>query len=561
MKLLLNDILAAQDHFGVPPAYLYKTKRLFHTLFCQIISILMNIGCCGMLITLIIELISRNKPSVNHVAVTQNIGSNATVNTEDLIISFGILDTTYSIFSDPSYIQFEALYEVASTSNGSLSARATPINLVNCSDTNLPLYTKYGLKSVFESNNLMNYYCFNNTELDNELVIGGLFGSEFYGVIHAKVKKCVNNTNSDIICKTPEEIAEKTNGFWFEFFFLDHFVDIYDYGQPVQTFSNSLYTWIAPQFYKSIRAYFNRVKVNSDNGIIFEAAAHHNSYKYERMNYDMIGNENDDNLVEFIIISSFNEDIYDRTYIKVQNICANIGGILNGMQVVGIILLSYFEYKAYQIDLIQSIFTFYHVKQGTNIVRPKMKKFVEQFGVMKKTEDNKDTIKTKISHCNLSSLGDTHFTDNLSRKNSIHYNIGLLELVFLKGKCFRSKKSKNFRKDNKKILKFLDEKMEFNTTLLMQNDVMILKRLVSELEKKDVFENITKFIWILGLKADTKISMPSVSFANTNLNESKVSAVSKNGLTTGKSNQELFEKSPNTILINSKYKQKFDNVS
>ena len=115
---------------------------------------------------------------------------------------------------------------------------------------------------------------------------------------------------------------------------------------------------IAPEFYKSISAYFNGITVYSDNGILFDSTQEYKTFKYEKNNYDMKDINDDKSLVEFIIISSSNEEKYFRSYIKIQNVFATVGGIMNGLLIFGSIVFTFFEGKQYRIDLIDSLFSF-----------------------------------------------------------------------------------------------------------------------------------------------------------------------------------------------------------
>ena len=160
---------------------------------------------------------------MNNVSIHQPLGPNATLNTKDMIISFGILNSHYEVFNDPTVFTFNANYEVTLTVGEEFEQRVTPLDIINCTEINYKEYSKYGYGEIFTSNDLGNYYCFNRTKVDKEIVIGGNFGSEFYGLVSAYITKCENGTNPNVICKPIEEINEKMNGYWFEvFFFLDH---------------------------------------------------------------------------------------------------------------------------------------------------------------------------------------------------------------------------------------------------------------------------------------------------------------------------------------------------
>lgn len=483
MKKAFKEFLIAQDHFGITPSFMHKGRYQYHTLLCEIISLVMNLGCFAFFIALLVELFGKNKPTVNNVSLQQSKGPNGTLNSEDLIVSFGLLDQNYNFFNDPTYLTFEATYEVDTIENGEFINRKTKMNQINCTDINLQKYKKYGYAEAFYSNSLDNYYCYDKTDIDEKIIIGGIFGSEFYGCIHAILKKCQNSSDSNIICKSEEEINEKINGFWFEMFFLDHFVDIYNYSSPIQTFSNSLYSMVTPDFYKSLNVYYNGITVNTDRGVLFDRFKEETSFKYEKMNFDIIGNKDNGDLIEFILISSFTEEIYNRSYIKIQDLFSNVGGILSGMSVAGMLILSFFEQKGYEIELIKSLFHFTTVKE-------RLVSFQEYSSgnANNKMYNIKEATPEKEHH-----------------KKKIKFNLTLMDMLCIKNKRYSNERTKMFAKDIEIISKEVNKKIEFCSNILIQNNVYNLEKVIMN---KNNSEKTKKFLWILNIeqRKEKKIS-------------------------------------------------------
>ena len=223
------------------------------------------------------------------------------------------------------------------------------------------MYSIYGFDEVFQSNNLYNYNCYNETVDGNKVVIGGNFGGDFYGVLSINIYKCINKTNS-VICKTKEEIDNALNGAWFELFIIDHFIDVNDYNNPVKTFSNSIYSQLDQSFSKTLMASFSHLKVDTDNGFLFDSIVSYSSYKYEQTSYDMRNVNYQQTLVEFVILSGKAEEYFYRSYIKIQSVFAEVGGILNGLSIIGIIMFKFFEGKLYENSLVNSLFVFKFTK-------------------------------------------------------------------------------------------------------------------------------------------------------------------------------------------------------
>ena len=57
----ISEILIIQDHFGITPFFTYKRRPKFHNLFCEIVSLIMNILCVFFFCIEISELLKKNK--------------------------------------------------------------------------------------------------------------------------------------------------------------------------------------------------------------------------------------------------------------------------------------------------------------------------------------------------------------------------------------------------------------------------------------------------------------------------------------------------------------------
>ena len=487
MKSIFSGFLTAQDHFGISPNYLINGKRKFHTLICEIISLIMNCGCIAMLITLVIELASRNKPTVNNVSIQLDKGPNATLNSKNLIIAFGVLDSSYQIFNDPTVFTLEANYEVTTIYNDEFTNRVSPLKRINCTEINGKEYTEYGYENIFISNNLANYYCYNETDIDKEIVVGGNFGSEFYGVISVTIRKCSNETG--IECKTDEEIDKILKGTWFEVFFLDHYIDIYNYSNPIQTYSNSYYTMIEPTVYKILTGNYNKLLVKTDNGLLFSTNKEEVTYKSEKLISD-IKFDIDRIVLEYDLIISMSEDIFYRSYIKIQGICANIGGILSGMNIIGVLVLSFFESKLYEIQLINDIFEFHQ----------------QNLFVSMNTIKQDPSSRPSALSGSQKRITPTQTFGNKT-KSKVNFDLSIWQFICYKG-LGKKNNTHSLKSETGMIIETLNKILEFSKNVLVQNELNLLKskkfeqeNFITGLYRKDynLYHN-EKIRWVIGSK-------------------------------------------------------------
>ena len=511
MKRAFRDFLSLQDHFGVTPNHLHKSKRQFHFLFSEIISLLINIGCITLFTMQLFDLINRTKPNINFVSLQQSNGPNITLS-EDLIIAFGVLDQQYNKLIDPKLFDIHANYEVTTIHNGIFSNVITKLEQTECNLTNLPEYRRHGYEHEFFSNSLDRYYCFKQTVNKDKITLGGNFGSSFYGVMSFRVSRCNNQTNNNN-CYSNEIINDKIKLAWFEVFFLDHFIDINNFEQPIQTYSNSFYTTIEPKFTKSYWASFNGINMFSDHGILFETNNTFSAVKFEKDKFDVAENEGGlGDFIEFGLISSANNEVYYRSYLKIQDICAVIGGLLNGLNIVFGFVFGFIGQKLYNIELINNIFSFKIAYTNANTYNAHQPNIISAFIGNKNTcvNDNSqfdnaqqtpvvnvtkaNTIKRKkLMKVQLNSIEPIKQNEIPMQKINVNakknrFQMTLGEIICSSITCGSKhgccEKKRNYNSNNisnyerKKIFLLFKKKIEFSMTILLQNEITYIKKCI-----------------------------------------------------------------------------------
>lgn len=523
----MKELFYLQDHFGINPSLLFQGRPKFHMLFFQIFSLFINLVCLLLLIVFFVELFSHNKPSTNHFSLFNALGSNITLNSDDLIIAFGVLDSQFTVIKeDKSLFTLEANYEIQSHIDDSFHMGVFPMNPIPCNEINGKEYLKHGYINEYNINNLAQYKCYNTTTEGESVVIGGNFGTSFYGVISVHVRTCVNDSENisseSVVCKSQSEIENILKGSWFEVFFLDHYIDIYNHSHPVQTFSNSFFTQIDSAFSKSLIASFSSLRVVSDNGIIFDTSKHVFSHKFQSLSYDMrSAGYHQGSLIELAVVSSKSEEKFVRSYIKIQEICANIGGLITGFQIVGIVLFKIIQMKIYENKLVNILFVCINKNSMETTSSNKMcnedKGKVNSIHIVHKNKAFYESVNKNHSFEKLTSgVGNNNNNEGNANNNNSNktsgvkikeiqtfkqkrlFNFNIRELI-----CLRCSK-KNYgiwvdiQKEYEEILKVLRKKMDLCMMILLQNEVNHIKQLVIP-NKMDLYQpGLLKFSWYMG---------------------------------------------------------------
>ena len=152
-------------------------------------------------------------------------------------------------------------------------------------------------------------------------------------------------------CKTTEEMNQYFDNLGqtkvFEFYFLNNYVNISSYKNPVHNFFYRIESPFYLSHYTSNYININPSKVITDDGIIFNSDREEETYMYERNDAYVIDKENDNLYAIYGFVLKNIMNIYERNYSKFHEIIADIGGVFEILLVIASFINSlYNDYVA-----------------------------------------------------------------------------------------------------------------------------------------------------------------------------------------------------------------------
>ena len=354
MKERIYRFLEIQDSSKSPFQFLFKGKRNIHFPFGMILSFIINIICICLSVTLILELINHSKPTVNYAKFHTSMTQNITLNTKTLLFTIAIRDQYYNLINDPSIGSIKATYEITSTINGEFNINIINLQLMNCSNV-FPLFKELGVSDRFESIGLINYNCYNFSE---PIIIGGKYGTDFYANLYFYITKCRNSSDSNIICKSEDEINSLINNGWLQITYVSSYVDFNNFTHPIQYITDDSYINLDINMNKQMYIYFSPLEIYSEKDIIFSNKIVQTSTKHDYTITDIISVLDDGIISSIMVCPSFNIDKYYRRYIKIQEIGASIGGFYSVLNIFSIIISSYAKFRFTEMTVVNELFAF-----------------------------------------------------------------------------------------------------------------------------------------------------------------------------------------------------------
>ncbi len=354
MKGKLYKFLEIQDTSKSPFQFLFQGKRNIHFPLGMFFSFINNVISLCLAVTLILELINHSKPTVNYAKFHTSMTKNMTLNTEKLLFTIAIRDQSYKLINDPSIGSIKATYEITSTINGEFSFEMNDLTFMNCSNI-YPLFKELGVDDRFESTGLIDYNCYNFTE---PIIIGGKYGTDFYANLGFYIVKCRNSSNSNIICKSEEEINSLMQNGWLQITYVSSYVDFNNFSSPIQYITDDSYINFDVNMNKQLYIYFSSLEINSEKDLIFSSKISESSTKHDYTFTDIVSVLDDGIISSVMVCPSFNIDKYYRRYIKIQEIGASIGGFYSVLNIISVILSSNSRFRFTEMTIINELFAF-----------------------------------------------------------------------------------------------------------------------------------------------------------------------------------------------------------
>ncbi len=158
-----------------------------------------------------------------------------------------------------------------------------------------------------------------------------------------------------VICKSKEYIDQILAGTFFNLPFTDITIDTTNFANPNQILIGDSYTTVSNKFFKEMHHYLHQIELSTDLGMLFS-----DKHTYQYLQNDLIKEMTDfrkaENFLSYSIKLSTRKETYLRSYAKVQNIAAELGGILKVINIICMLVSFYFSKSKFYELLANEIF-------------------------------------------------------------------------------------------------------------------------------------------------------------------------------------------------------------
>ena len=330
------------DMYGNTANFTIKGNKTYQTFYGSIVTLFSYIIILIFFIIFSKQIIYHSKPNV----IISDLIDPSPLHylfSNQFIWTISLQYLNYSNYIDETVYNLDAYVYISNKlENGKTNVTKINLNPVKCST-----YSFKSLPEYFNNLPLDNLYCVNLTGIE----LRGVYMEDKWTSIDFKFMKCKNTTYKNI-CKGPDEIENALKGGYVGIFASDYQIIPTKYKNPVQMYGINLFTSFTVHNYKDYWIYYQTKQIKTDKGFIFDSIITETYLAYESTSESYDYRESD-NFLTVYIRKSTNRKLYERNYLKFQDIAANIGGIIKIITLMGEIITYYIKKTLYKNFILQ----------------------------------------------------------------------------------------------------------------------------------------------------------------------------------------------------------------
>jgi len=273
---------------------------------------------------------------------------NYTLQPSSFLFGFQIVDQDSNLYDRPDIFYIEPHYLVYKKSNEGKNIKIEDriLKYHRCTDSDTNFNHEY------LSNQLYTYYCFDEINKITGIDIGGLWDAMEFKYIKIKVKHCTTagdyNKENNITCstnKTEMETIMKSYKY-FQIFIQNYFLNSNVYDDPFKLSLNVLYETMDLKVQKKMYYYFKTGVFEDKKGWFTEESDKKTLIGIDRTRSDFMNGVGDYFSTTYYETNLYFDKIietYNRRYMKIQEVIANIGGIMKFIFFIASFLVSFYN--------------------------------------------------------------------------------------------------------------------------------------------------------------------------------------------------------------------------
>ena len=448
--------------------FFYKNQQKIGSYLGLFLTLVYIIASLVLFIYQLLKTIQRNELKVYDTTIYAQEMPIIDANKEQLYFAFALEDplTSNRFIDEGIYIPKVAFIEKIKINDEFITVNTISLPLERCDVKNFGKNYQH----LFAKDELSNSYCLK--DFNYTLTFAGGYKYEKFTYIRLRIYPCVNSTENNNSCKPQEEIDNYLTSGYFSIVIKDFGLNPSNYSFPVLPTFQDLYTTIDKRIYRNYILSFGVTEIHTDTGLFMQKLKVDRYFQYRKeVQTFSFRDEEDYYAGKSVILVQIRLDdtiyVQTRAYTRIHEILSRIGGYMQLMNTIFMLISSFFNNLNSELKIINSIFKFnvnenkmilklQSLKESNFISNLKNKKNMsfklkKPFDDIKQFEyENKSKINLIIKDndiCNASALKLSDNKNNNENKNLVFKNRGNKNILFEDSKIDKTKseneKSKN----------------------------------------------------------------------------------------------------------------------
>lgn len=260
------------------------------------------------------NMIMKKNPSTYEQTLNAIARPKISLTKDNFEIAFGINDDLGVYSNDSTYFSMSAylFYQ----NNVNLTSEYIFLDLVPCDNEH------FNDNTTFERLKLSGAYCLKN---GTSLEIFGFWDENSVKYFEIDFLRCVNNT--DVICKSKEEIDNFLENHYVQFYIRNNYIDISNFENPLMSNFKSFYHPLAVDYAKVNTLYLEQVSLKTEYGILVRETQELYSYKWGINELEIYNRK--PYIYTMNLYSSDTIQVVDRKYQTIESFLGELGGLFN----------------------------------------------------------------------------------------------------------------------------------------------------------------------------------------------------------------------------------------
>ncbi len=357
------------DMYSKRIGFFYNNHEKIGSYYGLILTLIYIFASIILFVYQMIGAIRRNEMRVYDTTIYEQKMPLIEVDSKQLYFAFALEDphTTNRFVDEGIYTAKVAFIDKVKKNDEFVTVNTTFLDIEKCKVENFG----EDYQHLFMKDELSNSYCLK--DFNYTLTFAGSYKYERITYIRIRIYPCVNSTKNNFTCKSQEVIDGYLTSGYFSIVIKDFGLNPSNYSFPVLPTFQDLYTTIDKRIYRNYILNFGVTEIRTDTGLINEQLSvdKYLQYRKEKQTFNF-RDEKDYYEGKSVILTQLRLDdtifVQTRSYTKISEIFSRIGGYMQLMNTIFILISSIVNKINAELKVISSIFNF-NIKENKMVLK------------------------------------------------------------------------------------------------------------------------------------------------------------------------------------------------